>query len=88
MTRLDDAQRAALLDAYHSINHGGLVEVSGARGWCWVGENPACTEEHRPHVIGGLDALGLLDRTGRAPMRRATISEWGIKELDCAGMAA
>jgi len=71
----------ALADAWRSINHGGLCEI----GCFWVGEFPGCKREHRGSVIDQLCADGLLDCIGRAPMRRATITETGLMILDLEG---
>ena len=71
----------ALEDARLSINLGGLSEFGGL----WVGEHPDCKREHRSDVIDRLCADGLLDRTGRAPGRSATITETGLMTLDILG---
>jgi len=71
----------ALADAWRSINHGGLCEI----GCFWEGEFPGCKREHRGSVIDQLCADGLLDRIGRTPMRRATITETGLMVLDLEG---
>lgn len=88
MTDLAYGCRAALDDARRSINHGGLVEVAGRRGLCWVGEHPDCTAEHPSHIVSDLVARGLLSRIGRKPGRTAHITEAGLMELDVAGWAA
>lgn len=71
----------ALEDARLSINHGGLSEF----GSLWVGEHPDSKRDHRGCVIDQLCADGLLDRTGRAPERTATITETGLMTLDLLG---
>lgn len=85
---LTDEQLAALLDAYRSLNYGGLEEVAGDIGTVWVGAHPELTTEHRNSTVHVLFAAGLLNRTGRKPMREAEITEAGLLELDMAGVAA
>ncbi len=90
MPDLDPAQRSALIAAHQSINHGGLQEGTIDTGpqTVWKSTDPDRGSEHMPTAVWPLIGKGLLSFSGKPPHRVAQITEHGILELDCAGVAS
>ena len=80
-------QLEALIDAKAAINDGGLIEVAGARGRGYM-THDGHGSFHELTVIEGLRDKGLVEIIGNPPVRRVKITETGIMELDCAGVAS